>query len=135
MVTVSDLRLSYGDMVAADDQAVMKNRKMAHGWGMMFAAEDATAFPPVIHSVYDALGWDGKQGKKHNAETVRVAVREAYEKEFNERFFREHLARFGYSDIGDFRRNGYQEMGKDLYSQYADALARFNLGLESVLSG
>jgi 20S proteasome alpha/beta subunit len=66
---------------------------------------------------------------------VRKAVLEAYEKEFHERFFREHLARFGYSDISDFRKNGFNELGKDIYGEYAAALARFDLGLELLVYG
>ena len=45
------------------------------------------------------------------------------------------MARFGYTDIADFRRNGLNEMGKELYSQYANDLARFDLGLELLVYG
>lgn len=137
IVTVSDARLSHGEAIPADDEATMKSRKIAHKWGMMFAAEDSTAFLPVVGEVY--LRLKGKPDDPpivdHDADIVSNHVQEAYEKEFHERFFREHLARFRYVDVADFRRHGFQEMGKDLYGQYADALARFDLGLELIVYG
>ena len=48
-------------------------------------------------------------------------------------FFQEKLARFGFTDIAEFRRVGYAEMGKDLY--HAMDLAKFDLGLELLVYG
>jgi 20S proteasome alpha/beta subunit len=138
IVTISDARLSYGESIPADDTAVMKNRRIADKWGMMFPAEDSTAFTPVLDTVHEALKLTSNgqsSGVDFDFDVVSKTVQAAYEKEFNERFFREHLARFGYADVTDFRRNGFQEMGKDLYSKYADALAKFDLGLELLVYG
>jgi hypothetical protein len=136
IVTVSDARISHGEAIPAADDGTMKNRKIASTWGMMFAASDASAFIPVVSSCYDALAFTGGMADPPADEKqVRKAVLEAYEKEFHERFFREHLARFGYSDISDFRKNGFNELGKDIYGEYAAALARFDLGLELLVYG
>ena len=48
IVTVSDARLSYNEMVPAEDAATMKSRQIARKWGLMFAAEDSTAFTPLV---------------------------------------------------------------------------------------
>jgi len=136
IVTVSDARISHGEVIPAADEGTLKNRKIASTWGMMFAASDASAFIPVVSSCYEALAFTGGAvDPKVTDVEVRKAVQEAYEKEFTERFFREHLARFGYSDISDFRKNGFNELGKDIYGDYAAALARFDLGLELLVYG
>jgi len=137
IVTISDARLSHGEAIQAADNATMKNRKIASKWGMMFAASDSTAFVPIITGVQHLLKYTGDKQKDVDVKAAAVieAVQSEYEKEFNERFFREHLARFGFADIADFRRSGFNEMGKDLYGQYADALARFDLGLELLVYG
>ena len=138
IVTVSDARLSYGEMVPAEDGATMKSRRIADKWGVMFAADDATAFSPVVDNVIEALldfepdneVADKKKLFDHTYEVVSKTVREKYENEFGERFFRTHLARFGYASISEFRQSGFTEMGKDLYHQYSMELAKFDLGLE-----
>jgi 20S proteasome alpha/beta subunit len=70
-----------------------------------------------------------------DANFVRDSATAAYENEFHDRFVREHLVRFRYKDVEDFRRNGFQELGSDLYGQYAHELARFDLGLELLIYG
>jgi hypothetical protein len=51
IVTVSDARLSYGEIIPAADEGTMKNIKVTRKWSMMFAAEDATAFTPVANEM------------------------------------------------------------------------------------
>lgn len=140
IVTISDQRLSYGEIIPAADEGTMKNKKLSRKWSMMFAAEDATAFDPVIDQTITNLESlphsEAQYGKRDfNLKAVMNAAQQAYEKEFNERFFREKLARFGFADIADFRRTGYAEMGRDLYHQYAMDLAKFDLGLELLVYG
>jgi 20S proteasome alpha/beta subunit len=136
IVTVSDARLSHGDAIPAIDDGTMKNRKIASTWGMMFAASDASAFVPVAADTQKALSAHYKPGAAvASADVVQTAVRSAYEKEFQERFVREHLARLGYSSVSDFRSNGLTEMGKELYGDYAIELAKFDLGLELLVYG
>jgi hypothetical protein len=142
IVTISDARLSYGEVIPAADEGTMKNIKMTQKWSMMFAAEDATAFTPVSNETMEILAgleMPPQKGKyldrDFSAETVMNAARRAYEKEFNERFFRDKLARFGFADISEFRKTGYAEMGKDLYHQYSMDLAKFDLGLELLVYG
>src|SRR4051812_41594767 len=93
IVTVSDARLSYGEMIPASDAATMKSRRIARKWGMMFAAEDATAFSPVVLSVARTLTGSVPADKADDQtfETVSKVIQAAYEKEHGERFFREHL--------------------------------------------
>ncbi len=117
----------------AEDAATIKSRRIGRKWAVMFAAEDATAFLPVVDEVHDTLlGTSSSmdQSEDHSYGTVTRAVRAAYEQEFTERFFREHLSRFGYASIAEWRQTGFAEMGKDLYHQYAAALAKYDLGLE-----
>jgi 20S proteasome alpha/beta subunit len=69
------------------------------------------------------------------AQVTSKDVREAYENELNQRFFQEKLAKLGYADIAEFRKNGFAEMGKDLYHQYSMDLAKYDLGLELLCYG
>jgi hypothetical protein len=138
IVTVSDARLSHGEIIPAADDAAIKNFRFARRWGAMFAAEDSTAFIPVVGEARAALARHAEAPPMEcdfDEETIRGAIQTAYEKEFNERFFREHLARFGYANVVDFRQRGFAEMGKELYSEYAYKLARFDLGLELLIYG
>jgi hypothetical protein len=135
IVTVSDARLSYNEMIPASDSATMKSRRIAKKWGLMFAAEDATAFSPVVNEIQKELSKDDlsapmSEGSDHSYGVVSTTVRVAYEREFSERFFRQHLAPLGYADIAEFRKIGFAEMGKDLYYQHSMALAKHDLGLE-----
>jgi hypothetical protein len=142
IVTVSDQRLSYGEIIPAADEGTMKNVKLTRKWSMMFAAEDATAFTPVLNETLAILlkldlpasKYKGLQ-RDFTTGMVMDAARQAYEKEFNERFFRDKLARFGFADISEFRKFGYAEMGKDLYHQYSMDIAKFDLGLEILVYG
>ncbi len=97
IVTVSDARLSQGDTILALDDGAMKNRKIASTWGMMFAG-NAGAFVPVVADSREALA-DYQDKGVAPAEVVKTAVQRAYEKEFQERFFRQHLAKLGYSRV------------------------------------
>jgi hypothetical protein len=142
IVTISDQRLSYGEIIPAADEGTMKNIKITRKWSMMFAAEDATAFTPVANEMMQILlnlKMPDSEFKllqrDFTPEMVMDAARQAYEKEFNERFFRDKLARFGFADISEFRKFGYAEMGKDLYHQYSMGLAKFDLGLELLVYG
>ena len=119
----------------------MKNIKIAGKWSMMFAAEDATAFTPVsTETMKILLDLDPHSPQQYtdrdfSIRAVMDAARQAYEKELVSVFFQEKLARFGFTDIAEFRRVGYAEMGKDLYHQYAMDLAKFDLGLELLVYG
>jgi hypothetical protein len=113
----------------------MKNRRIAQKWGVMFAATNATTFIPVVNYLREKLSYTEFVENNFTPEEIEEHLRVAYEREFNERFFRAHLARFGFHDVADFRRNGFAEMGKDLYGEYADSLARFDLGLELLAYG
>lgn len=142
IVTISDARLSYGEIIPAADEGTMKNIKICRKWSMMFAAEDATAFTPVSTDTISTLAtleMPPQKGKHldrdFDAPTIMKAAQQAYEKEFNERFFREKLARFGFADVTEFRKTGLVEMGKDLYHQYSMELAKFDLGLELLVYG
>jgi hypothetical protein len=135
LIAVCDARLSYGEAIAAADDATMKNRRIAQKWGVMFAATNATTFIPVVNYLREKLSYTEFVENNFTPEEIEEHLRVAYEREFNERFFRAHLARFGFHDVADFRRNGFAEMGKDLYGEYADSLARFDLGLELLAYG
>jgi 20S proteasome alpha/beta subunit len=117
------------------------NIKIAQKWGMMFAAEDATAFTPVIDETMRILKdlepdpTEPYAKRDFSLAALMGAAQQAYQKEFSERFFRENLARFGFADIAEFRRSGYAEMGKDLYHQYSMELAKLDLGLELLIYG
>jgi 20S proteasome alpha/beta subunit len=136
IVAVSDARISWGDNHPAADELVLKNRRIAFKWGVMFAATDVSAYQPAVTEIQGKLGYEGSKNREEfKADEVRELARSAYERVFEDRFFREHLARFGFANIAEFRRDGFNQMGKDLYHEYAYKLARFDLGLELLVYG
>lgn len=112
IVTASDAMISFGDFIPSTDEAVMKNKSIAHNWGIMYAATDSTAMHPVMNEIFVQL-YPPEMAAKAIAEAkieenVAIsAVQAAYEKEFSNRFFIRYLSRFGFADINEFRREGY----------------------------
>lgn len=55
IVAVSDRMISYGDVTQAEDNATLKAQKIADGWGIMFAGNDAKLFYPFLDKVIERL--------------------------------------------------------------------------------
>jgi 20S proteasome alpha/beta subunit len=133
IVTATDARLSYNEAIPASDSAALKTRMIAKKWALMFAAQDATAFTPVVADLYEKFvgaRLSAFETSDFTYQEMSTAAKAAYENEFSKRFVEEHLSRFKYSNVTNFRQDGYNEMGKDLYYQYAMELAKYDLGLE-----
>jgi 20S proteasome alpha/beta subunit len=137
IVVASDAMISFGDWsIPAADETIRKSYAIAGKWGVLFAATDTTAFQPVFFGIREALGFNGlPDTNDHEAEVVRTAAQAAYEKEFNYRFFTRHLARFGFEDVSEFKRDGFSQMGKEFHAEYSYKLATFDLGLELLVYG
>jgi hypothetical protein len=133
IVTVSDQRVSYGDSLPSTD-SLRKNGKIALKWGMLFAATNITAFQPVYETIQKELNFSGDI-KEFDADHMRTVAETAYRQEFEKCFYDEHLARFGYKDVTEFRHDGLHDLGQGLYGDYAEKLARFDLGLELLIYG
>ena len=78
IVTVSDARLSYNEMVPAEDAATMKSRQIARKWGLMFAAEDSTAFTPLVEKAVRQLSDNGKGNPDPNHSYADVKIGRAH---------------------------------------------------------
>ena len=59
----------------------------------------------------------------------------AYAEAFAEEFASRHLIQLGYGSVAEFRREGASELGSELYQEYIEKLAKFDLGVELAVSG
>jgi hypothetical protein len=132
IVLACDARLSYDEAIPASDDGALKMRIFARKWGVMFAAHDATAFTPVADELHTKLVASESQPSDISKyyQDVTKAAQTAYETEHANRFVRQHLAPLAFHSIEEWRKRAYQEMGPNLYGEYAMKLGKFDLGLE-----
>lgn len=117
-------------MQAADD--ALKARKLSKTWALLFAADDANLFLPIVDLARNSL----KQYKdKLDVHTVRDSVLNAYRKLFDTEFTSRHLARYNIPNITTFRDSGLGVFGKDRFDRMCDALDDFDLGITLVCYG
>jgi 20S proteasome alpha/beta subunit len=136
IVTASDTRISWTGAIGATDEALTKNQRIGFKWGMLFAADDTTTYQPVLNDVRRGLGFEGFNDRRElEFDLVQQTVVDAYQKEYDKRFFESNLAKFRYNDVADFRQNGLNELGKELFYKFTDELRRFKLGLELLVYG
>jgi hypothetical protein len=124
IVTVSDRRLSHGDVTPAEDNAALKTRKVGKAWGLMFAADDANLFLPAATMTTARLR-DGD----HELEAVQNVVSDVYKEMFDREFASRYLARYGFNSIADFREAGLAQFGNGRFNQICDVIDKFDLGI------
>lgn len=132
IVTVSDRMLSSGATVQATDNATLKARKIAKRWALMFAADDANLFLPIIRSCSEFLA---TRGEDHDLHTVQDAVVTAYTGLFDAEFTSRYLARYNISSISAFRGIGLTQFGQERFDRVCDEIDRFDLGISLLCYG
>ncbi len=134
IVTVSDRMISYDDITQAEDNAVLKARSIADKWGMMFAANDARLFYPIFDKLYDRLRLKGALSNA-DMNTIKEEAAGAYQDVFDSEFTARFLGRYRIKDISDFRKNGFIELGKDVFGDLNNELMKFDLGIQLLCFG
>jgi hypothetical protein len=130
IVTVADRMLSYGDITQAEDNATLKSRRIAKHWALMFSAADANLFLPTVKLIEGRLE-DGE----HELQTVQRAVSNVYEQMFDREFTSKYLVRYGFDNIGDFRKVGLEQFGNQKFQEICEAIDKFELGIELLCYG
>ena len=132
IVTVSDRRLTYSDLIEAPDDATLKAFKLPGDWGLLFAASDLSPVQMLVEDIRARL----KPLKDSlTAKTVQEHVREAYRAAHQNQVVDHILGRYGLKSVEDFRRNGFAEFGFEIFSQLVERIEKFDLGVSLLVYG
>jgi hypothetical protein len=135
IVTVSDRMISYGDITQAEDDAALKASKIAEGWGVMFAGNDARLFLPFVDKALLRLCGGNYRTEKYSAANIKKELGTAYQELFDEQFSSRFLSRLGIQNIETFRKNGLSELGSDVFGEIYHELSKFDLGIQFLCHG
>jgi hypothetical protein len=131
IVTVTDMRESFGESLQGIDIGRTKFMRIAHDWGFLFAGGDARYAAPIARSIRQKLG--GMTAPK-NLEEVRDAACAAY-REFREKYAVEKfLLPLHYNSIDEFKNNAKNDFG-DSISELLKKVIEFDLGFEMLVFG
>lgn len=119
--------ISAGDIIQGADDATLKARKVAPSWALMFAAEDANLFLPIVNVAKEQLDRTGENA--HDLQTVRDAVATAYTGLFESEFSSRYLARYNMASITAFRTNGLAQFGQERFERICELIDKFDLGI------
>lgn len=126
IVAVSDRMISSGDVIQGADDATLKVRKIAKSWALMFAAEDANLFLPIVNATKEQLA---RAGTEHDLHAIQDAVLTSYTGLFDSEFTSRYLVRYNIASITAFRTNGVAQFGHDRFEIICDQIDKFNLGI------
>jgi hypothetical protein len=124
IVTVSDRMISWGDYTPAEDSAALKNRKVGKKWGLMFAADDANMFLPIVLATSDRLG-----NEEHDLEAVQSVISDVYKQKFDSEVTSRYLVRYGFRNVAEFRAVGLAQFGNEKFLEICEAIDKFDLGI------
>lgn len=126
IVTVSDRMLSSGDIVQATDDAALKARKISKTWALLMAAEDANLFLPIVKAAQRKLL---RFEERYDLEIVQNVVVESYRELFDTEFTSHHLARYGITNLTEFRTTGLAQFGGTKFRSLCEKVDKFELGI------
>ena len=112
IVTVSDRRISFDDVVPSLDSAFNKNWFIGHNWGTLCAANDTCFALPIIDLANDLLK---ARGGSEGVEDVKAAMCDAYAEIRQEYVTRQFLGKYGIKSIDQFRKEGASNLGRKLF--------------------
>jgi hypothetical protein len=135
IVTVSDRMISYDDITQAQDDAALKSQRVAESWGVMFAGNDARQFSPLVDKIIARLDDLKKPGRVFDLASVKKQVMEAYQELFDEEFSAGFLSRLRISNLTDFRKSGFSELGPEVHRDVYRELTKFDLGIQLICYG
>jgi hypothetical protein len=106
---------------------------VADDWHAAFAG-DPIAFKSIVLRLMSELR-DAAQEGAPSSQTVKRIASETYAHVSAAEFAARHLLPLGYATVAEFRREGLGELGSGLFHEYANKLAKFDLGVEVILFG
>jgi hypothetical protein len=130
IVTVTDMRISFGDIIPGIDLAQVKMYRLDQYWGLLFAADETGYVRPIVdHARAELSKIDGRATTLH----VRSAVIDAYQSIRSEVAFTRYLKQYGYSSMEEFRLNpGFPDKITGQLMQEVDA---FDLSVHFLIYG
>ena len=115
--------LSSSDGVVPATEDSLKARQIAKSWALMFAAEDANIFLPVVRQVWEELIPTPEAEKKsYDLDEVQAVVADVYRNTFDATFTSKYLVRYGYKNIADFKATGFAQFGDQKFREICDAI-------------
>lgn len=130
-VCVSDRMISHDDILAADDDAFIKNVGLSKNWSVAFSANKIENILPLLDKVrskiaHPAETLDGDKLQEYFATSISEMIRAD--------FFNRRIARYGYSSLELFRRQGQDELGTHFF-ELCRELDAAELGVEFIVYG
>jgi 20S proteasome alpha/beta subunit len=132
IVAVSDQMISYADFFPAADQGAMKVLQIADNWYMSFAG-DTSAFKRVAIELIRRL--KPLNNGMLDRDAVAQMASETYADVLHAEFAARNLLQIGYRNVDEFRKDGRQELGPDVFAEHLQKLAEFDLGVELIVFG
>jgi hypothetical protein len=130
IVCVSDRMISFGDAYPADDNAIVKAIRLSEQWTAAWSTNNVAFILPIVEELrrrFDAkIQWDGAEA----ANELAAVYSETLQREF----VAEHLSRFNYKTIDQFRTEGRSDLG-DHFTDLLVELGRFDLGTSFLFFG
>jgi 20S proteasome alpha/beta subunit len=132
---------AVNDVVAARDNATMKNLRLTKKWGIMFSANSELLYPFAqlatlrlanLENESDYTRLVDVDNSLHEAESACVS---AYKTLINRRTVQEYLSRIGFSSIEDFKVDGLSTFGQEIFFNYFNKIETFDLGIEFIVYG
>jgi hypothetical protein len=129
IVCASDRMISFGDMLPADDNAVIKAIKLNDQWEVAWATNMVPIILPIINEVRRRFADSPPASGSIAAEELANVYSMTLQKEF----VAQHIGRFGYATVDQFRKEGRIDLGDDQFRDLCRELSNFDLGGTSFL--
>ncbi len=129
IVCVSDKMISFGDMLPADDNAIIKSVYLNDQWEAVWATNSIAVILPILDEVRRRFKLTPPEYGADAAQELANVYSEVLQKQF----VAAHLSRFNYGTVEQFRKEGRADLGDDQFRDICIELGRFDLGGTSFL--
>jgi hypothetical protein len=126
IVTASDRMISAEGVIPAADDAMIKQRRIGKAWGLLFAANDANLFLPIVRNTIKQFD----QEVHRDLQTVQDAVSSSYVNIYDTEFTSRYLRRYNIWSVTSFLNSGIAQFGVERFSSICDQMESFDLGVE-----
>jgi hypothetical protein len=109
IVTVTDLRESFGDELQGIDIGRSKSMRISRDWGFLYAGGDARFANPIARRARQALMFL----ERHSMETIKDAVCKAYSEIREEQVVKRFLMPINYDNLVAFQKHGRRDYGAE----------------------
>lgn len=133
VVAVSDQRISYDDVFPATDRGALKIISLTDDttWFLAFSADDVAVMPPLVKKISSDL--KALKQDERTTDAVMDIAANAYSDVRESEFTARHLRAMAYRSLDEFKKDGLQDLGKELHQKHMDALYRYDLGVELII--